>query len=57
MPVVKQTQPLCNKLSSIVWHIPKHNDLIISGGVNAQMSKDRIINSAYTICQTEMVNI
>ena len=30
-----------NELSSIVWHIPKHNILIIDGDMNAHTGKDR----------------
>ena len=29
-----------NQLSPLVWHIPKHNVLIIGGDVNAQTGKD-----------------
>ena len=29
-----------NELSSLVWHIPKHNIVIISGDINAQIGKD-----------------
>ena len=29
-----------NELSSLVWHIPKHNIQTISGDMNAQIGKD-----------------
>ena len=45
-----------NELSSL-RHILKHNILIISGDMNAQIGKDRNINSAYTNRQTKMGDI
>ena len=32
--------PTYNRLSSLAQHIPKHNILIISGDMNAQIDKD-----------------
>ena len=37
----------CNKLSSLVRSIPKHNVLIISGDMNAQISKN--VNNKFSL--------
>ena len=44
-----------NELSSLVRSIPKHNVLVIGGGMNAQISKN--INKFGLTRQTEMGNI
>ena len=31
----------CNKLSSLVWHISKHNVLTINGDIDVPIGKDR----------------
>ena len=38
-----------NELSSLVWHIPKHNVLIIGGNINAQIFKERNKNILLTL--------
>ena len=41
-----------NELSSLVWHIPRHNNLIIAEAMNTQIGKDK--NNIF--CLIEMVN-
>ena len=45
-----------NTLSSLVWHIPKHNVQIIGGHMNAQISGIKE-NFAYTTRKKKMTNI